>query len=82
MLQDSLKMLGFQMPLNSRNAGKHLQTARAGVFYFQVHHLNMFTQVGTAFEGPGMGAWGEVLMPRAPVSILLYKQSDSKKIVR
>ena len=53
-------MLSFQVPLDGRNAGKQLETARAGVLNLQVHHFDMFTQMGTAFEGMGMGAWGEV----------------------
>ena len=58
--KDSLEMLGLQVSFNGRNAGKHLQTDEARVFYFEVDHLNVLTQVGTAWEGPGMGAWGEV----------------------
>ena len=53
-------MLGLQVSFNGRNAGKHLPTDAARVFYFEVDHLNVLTQVGTAWEGPGMGAGGVV----------------------
>ena len=81
MLLDSLIMLRLQVPLDSRKAGKHFETARAGVLNTLVHHFNMLQEMGMAVEGMGMLAWGIVAVKLLAWGIVAVKLGNRNRVI-